>query len=50
MQIVKLYDFEIKDNHINIVMEYCESNLYSYLKDAIYPLIKQNVCLAHNNR
>lgn len=42
-QVVRIFDYEIKDNHFSIVMEYCEGNLYSYLKDAIYPLIKQNV-------
>ncbi len=41
--IVRIYDYEIRDNHITIVMEYCENTLYNYLKDAIYPLIKQNV-------
>ena len=42
-KVVRIYDYEIKDNQFSIVMEYCESNLYNYLKDAIYPLIKQNV-------
>ena len=42
-QVVRIYDYEIKDNQFSIVMEYCENNLYNYLKDAIYPLIKQNV-------
>lgn len=41
--VVRIYDYEIKDNQFSIVMEYCENNLYNYLKDAIYPLIKQNV-------
>ena len=46
--IVKIYDHEIRDNHITIVMEYCETNLYTYLKEAIYPLLKQNVkTIAH---
>lgn len=40
---MRIYDYEIKDNQFSIVMEYCETNLYNYLKDAIYPLIKQNV-------
>lgn len=47
-EVVRIFDYEIRDNHFSIVMEYCEGNLYSYLKDAIYPLIKQNVkTIAH---
>ena len=46
--VVRIYDYEIRDNHISIVMEYCDNTLYNYLKEAIYPLIKQNVkTIAH---
>lgn len=40
---VRIHDHEIKEFQITIVMEYCETTLYQYLKEAIYPLIKQNV-------
>lgn len=46
--VVRIQDYEVRDNHITIIMEYCDTNLYSYLKDAIYPLVKQNVkTIAH---
>lgn len=42
-KIIKLVDYEVKENSINLVMEYCEMNLHQYLTESVYPLSRQNI-------
>lgn len=41
--IVKLVDYEVKPLGVNMVFEYCETNLDKYFADAVFPLNRQNV-------
>ena len=41
--IVRLVDYEVKPLGVNMVFEFCETNLEKYLADAVFPLNRQNV-------
>lgn len=41
--IIKVYDYEIKDDCVTIIMEYCENSLSKYFERSIYPINKTNL-------
>ena len=41
--IITIYDYEIKQTEINIIMELCDQNLLNFLQNSVYPLARQNV-------